>query len=759
MQVPIAMFLAGAAAVFIAAPVRAQWQPADPRLLTAWAKEVSPDNVHPEYPRPQMVRESWLNLNGLWEYAVRPRNDDWDRKADGRILVPFPIESALSGVNRRVSAAERLWYRRAFTLPDDWKGQRLLLNFEAVDWEARVWVNGHEVGGHRGGYSPFALDITAALRPQGGEQEIVVAVWDPTSDGDQPRGKQINNPHGIWYTPTTGIWATVWIEPAAMDGYIRSVKITPDYDGRAVSFEADVVGAPAGWDVQVAAREPGRETPVVTGSEKAGRAVTLVHPRFEPWTPDTPKLYDATVTLRHNGRVMDVVETYFGLRKIEVKADHEGINRLMLNNQALFQYGPLDQGFWPDGLYTAPTDAALRYDLEITKKYGFNMVRKHVKVEPRRWYYWCDKLGLLVWQDMPSGDRYIGPADPDIERIAQSAEQFETELKEVIDTLHNHPSIVMWVPFNEGWGQYDTPRITQWVKEYDPTRLVNNTSGWADRAVGDVHDVHVYPGPGMPPVEPTRAAVLGEFGGLGLPLEGHTWQDKENWGYQNFPDPKALTDAYVKLLFRMRPLIGQGLSAAVYTQTTDVEIEVNGLMTYDRAVLKIDPDRALEAARKLHLPPPRVQVVIPSARERAATWRYTTTQPAGEWFSPGFDDSAWQAGPGGFGKAGTPGAVIGTPWESEHLWLRREVEFSPDVDLENLHFLIHHDEEAEIHINGRKVARIEGYTTNYIMEPLSPEARAAIKPGQKNLIAVYCHNAFGGQFIDLGFVTLEETAP
>ncbi len=588
------------------------WQPAQGPLMTRWAKEVSPDKVHPEYPRPQMVREKWENLNGLWNYAITARDAARPVAWDGQILVPFPIESALSGVMKRVNENERLWYRRTFRRPDGWKNQRVLLHFGAVDWQTTVWVNGTEVGQHTGGYDAFSFDITDALQPDG-EQEIVVAVWDPTDAGWQPRGKQVRKPGGIWYTPTTGIWQTVWLEPVA-PAHFRRIRLTPDVDASSVTVEANALGTGARAAVKVeildgtrVIREAVVEQMVATASlpPQLVPRITLPVPDPKLWSPDSPHLYGLRLTLLENDQPVDRVESYFGLRKIAVAKDAHGINRLFLNNQPLFQFGPLDQGFWPDGLYTAPTDEALRYDIEMTKKLGFNLCRKHVKIEPARWYYWADRLGLLVWQDMPSGDRYIGSRDPDITRSPESAANFERELRAMVDGLYHHPSIVMWVPYNEGWGQWDTCRIVDLIRSWDPTRLVNNASGWTDRRCGDVHDIHRYPGPAVPPLEETRAAVLGEFGGLGLPLKGHTWQDEKNWGYRSFNSVEELTDAYVSLIRQLHTLTGeQGLAAAVYTQTTDVEIEVNGLMTYDRAVVKMDQAAITAANRSVYTPPP-----------------------------------------------------------------------------------------------------------------------------------------------------------
>jgi beta-galactosidase/beta-glucuronidase len=567
------------------------WQAAQGPLQTRWAKEVSPENAHPEYPRPQLVRKEWLNLNGVWAFEMTTNNAQ-PTVFPQQILVPFPVESALSGVMKPVSENTRLWYRRTFDIPHAWFGRRILLNFGAVDFETTVFVNGKHVGKHRGGYDGFSFDITDNLLPLG-ENELVVSVWDPTDSGTQPRGKQVRKPNGIWYTSTSGIWQTVWLEPVGA-AHITALGITPDIDRSEVAIAARTTAPLGRFTVEATVRDDagGRWTVRAPLSEK------LIVPikKLRLWSPETPYLYSLSVTLKLGSRTIDQVQSYVGMRKTSLGKDAKGFTRLMLNNRPYFQFGPLDQGFWPDGLYTAPTDAALRYDIEMTKKLGFNLARKHVKVEPDRWYYWCDKLGLLVWQDMPSGDKYIGGKDPDIQRSAESASEFEDELTALVHGRGSHPCIVMWVPYNEGWGQWDTPRIVDLIKKLDPSRLVDDASGWTDRGVGDVNDMHKYPGPGAPEPEQKRASVLGEFGGLGLPVRGHTWQSEKNWGYRSFTDAEALTAAYEDLTVKLFPLIAEkGLSAAVYTQTTDVEVEVNGLMTYDREMVKMDWTRVAAA--------------------------------------------------------------------------------------------------------------------------------------------------------------------
>jgi hypothetical protein len=466
-----------------------------------------------------------------------------------------------------------------------------------------------------------------------------------------------------------------------------------------------------------------------------------------------------TVVLRD---INDVVTSYVALRKISLGKDEHGVTRLMLNNKPLFHWGPLDQGFWPDGLYTAPTDAAMKYDLEVTKQLGFNMIRKHVKVEPARWYHYCDQMGLLVWQDMPNGDKHaqwnpLGDhKGKQIERSKESAENFRAEWKEIIQDFGHFPSIVVWVPFNEAWGQFDTVGITQFTEQLDPTRLVNCASGGNDFPVGHISDLHRYPGPTIPPLEDKRAAVLGEFGGLGLPLEGHTWQTRNNWGYRSYETREALQAAYDQLIRRLRPLIGKGLSAAIYTQTTDVEIEVNGFMTYDREVIKLDPQRTAALHKTLFQPPPKEIVLVPDSRQTPQMWRYTTEKPADGWEKPEFDDGSWKEGQGGFGEPSTPNSKVGTSWKTADIWLRRTLEL-PGGKTEGLGLVIHHDEDAEVYLNGVQLFSVKGFITDYAVVPLDDKAAQSLKPG-KNVFAVHCKQTGGGQYIDVGLSRLEEQA-
>jgi hypothetical protein len=579
--------------LFLAAGARAEWKPAKGPLFTRFAADVSPEKVHPEYPRPQMVRSQWRSLNGLWDLQVTGKDEKRPERYAEQILVPFPIESALSGVGRRVKPGERLWYRRTFDVPAEWKGQRVLLHFGAVDWESVVFLNSKEIASHRGGYDPFTIDLTEHLKPEG-QQTLMVAVRDATTDGKQPVGKQALKPEGIWYTPTSGIWQTVWIEAVAQT-YIERFRVVPDLEAKGVRIRVTAAGTGKEPAVSVVALAEGKA--VAEAGGKVGEELTLAIAEPRPWTPETPFLYDLKLVLTDEKGNKDEVGSYFAIRKISVGPDEKGTTRILLNNKSVFQLGPLDQGFWPDGLYTPPTDEAMRFDIETMKKFGFNMVRKHVKVEPDRWYYHCDRLGLLVWQDMPS----LPLREPD----AESRQNFAVELERMINALSNHPSIVVWVPFNEGWGQHETERVVEQVRKLDPTRLIDNASGWTDKKVGDLLDVHTYPNPVAPKPEKKRAAVIGEYGGLGFPVAEHRWT-REGWSYSDFKTEEDLTRAYEALCDALyEQTRSPGISAAVYTQLTDVETEINGLMTYDRKVFKIDPETAA-AAHAGRTPPRRI---------------------------------------------------------------------------------------------------------------------------------------------------------
>jgi hypothetical protein len=719
------------------------WKPASGPLMTRWAKEVTPEKTLPEYPRPQMTRPDWMNLNGLWQLQKEEKDAEIEFGKDlpMQILVPFPVESALSGV---MQTGERFLYRRTFPVPEKWKGQQILLHFGAVDWEAVVFVNGNYVGEHRGGYDAFSFDITDALKSSG-EQEIVVSVFDPTDKGHQPRGKQMTKSENVFfYTSATGIWQTVWLEPVP-EVHISQLSIVPDIDKSCVTVRDTSLTNLDSLGYQMQAVVYDGKTEIARTKKKMGEELKLEIPKdkLKLWSPESPFLYDLIVTIENDGgkatEAIDEVRSYFGMRKIDLGKDENGVLRMRLNGKPYFQTGPLDQGFWPDGIYTAPTDEALRYDIEKTKELGFNMIRKHVKVEPARWYYWCDKLGMVVWQDMPSGYR-VKPED---------YRQFETELRRLVTDRFNNPSIIVWVVFNESWGQHDTERYTADVKRWDPTRLVNNASGWFDKNVGDLNDIHEYPGPMCPPPDAARAVVTGEFGGLGLKVAGHTWS-KETWGYREMNDGTELTARYCNLLRKVFDLEKtRGLSAAVYTQTTDVETECNGLMTYDREIVKVDPKKVAAANRGKV---PQIKTLVPTSQKDVQTWQYTTDKPADDWFKPEFDASQWKTGPGGFGTEKTPGTTVRTTWNSSDIWLRREVELK-DVNRDNLLISMHHDEDAEVYLNGVLAVTAEEFTKNYEDFSLPPAARASLKTG-KNTIAVHCKQTTGGQYIDLGLMEL-----
>ena len=582
--------------------VSAQWQPAGDNIKTRWASQIDVNSVLSEYPRPIMERGEWQNLNGLWDYAILPVGKQKPANFDGKILVPFAVESSLSGVQKRVGSDNELWYQREFTVPSKWKNDKVLLHFGAVDWKADVWVNGVKVGQHTGGYTPFSFDITPALAS--GNNTLVVKVWDSTDEGYQPRGKQVNKPEGIWYTPVTGIWQTVWLEPVPAT-HIENIRITPDIDKNVLDVRAMMNVCNATSKIEVKVKDGSNV--VATGQSINNQPIEITMPEnVKLWSPDSPHLYDLEITLWDGNKQLDKVDSYAAMRKYSMKRDDKGIVRLQLNNKDLFHFGPLDQGWWPDGLYTAPTDEALEYDVVKTKELGFNMIRKHVKVEPARWYTHCDRHGIIVWQDMPNGDR--GPEEwqmhryfDGVERIrsAESEANFRKEWKEIMDYLYSYPSVGVWVPFNEAWGQFKTPEIVEWTKQYDPSRLVNPASGGNHYTVGDMLDLHQYPAPKLYLYDAQRATVLGEYGGIGWANKEHLWEPDRNWGYVQFNSAKEVTDEYVKYAEQLKQLIRQGFSAAVYTQTTDVEVEVNGLMTYDRKLVKVDEERVRKVNREI----------------------------------------------------------------------------------------------------------------------------------------------------------------
>ena len=725
-----------AVALLSTAAAQATWAPKHASIETRWAREVSPSNALPDYPRPQLVRHEWQNLNGVWEFGTgeAPR---FDRK----ILVPYAMETALSGI---MEHSDRLWYRRNFTVPTGWTGKRVLLHFDAVDYESEVTINGHSLGIHKGGYEPFSYDIAPWLKPSG-PQTVTVRVFDPTEGGGQPRGKQTTHPGGIMYTPTSGIWQTVWLEPVAKAS-IESLKIVPDSRLKSVRLR---VNAPGGTSAKVVIRDAGRSLGELTVATNSEVEIPIAHPKL--WSPENPFLYDLDVRLMSGGKETDAVKSYFGMRRISL-GKVGGVTKILLNGKFTFQIGPLDQGYWPESGLTPPTESAMKNDLVTMKRLRFNMVRKHIKVEPARWYYWADRLGIMVWQDMPSPNSYIDHP-PAIDVAA-----FDKQVENVVTTHWNSPAIIMWVVFNEQQARHDTARLVSKVKALDPTRLVNRDSGGGYDAdgnegeVGDIDDVHSYPPPAAPGPSRNQALVCGEYGGLGFIVKGHTWK-KDGWGYALMPNQAELHDTYGLFTEKLKGLRDRnGLSAAVYTQITDVEIESNGLMTYDR-ILKVDP-RKIALANRFAYPVPKIVSVVPTSEAAPQAWRYTFENPGADWFARTFGDGNWPVGPGGFGHSVAPGNPLGTAWDTGDVWLRRTFRLAKltAAELSQLALRHCHDEDVEVWINGVKAFSAEGYISDYANAPLSAEAKKALVLGGDNVIAVHCRQTTGGQFVDVGLV-------
>ncbi len=729
---------------FICSPVLAEWQMKEGPLMTRWASEIDVNAPFPEYPRPQMVRQKWQNLNGIWQFQAGSASDSTPVGQDlsEEILVPFPMESAISGI---MAHHERSWYRRSFTVPADWSGNDILLHLDAIDWESEIFINGTSVSVHKGGYDPITLNITSYLNVSG-PQELIVRVYDPTDNGGYPRGKQTLYPGGIMYTAVSGIWQSVWMEPVALNG-ISNLKMVPDIDSSVLNLNVNTLIS-GSQTVDVVVRSEGQQIASISGSANSDLIIDIPNQRL--WSPDDPFLYDLEVTLNNNGSTIDHVESYFGMRKVELGREN-GILKTFLNNEFVFEMGPLDQGWWPDGLYTAPTEEALKYDIIKTKEFGYNMTRKHIKVEPARWYYWADKIGLMVWQDMPSVNSYTGSPQP------IDAPQFELELNRMIETHWNSPSIISWVVFNEWQGQHDTAYLVNMVKAKDPSRLVNQGSGGGYDNVGDIYDIHSYPAPGFPnpdePMSSTMARVCGEYGGIGYVIDGHLWNPDRATGIysstNNALEHVTRYSQYCTSLLSYK--IDKGLSGAVYTEITDVENECNGLMTYDR-IVKVS-EKAIAKANYMVIHGDAIsEVVLPTSSESTRQWRHTETTPDSEWYTTTFDDTAWPSSNGGFGTDGTPNATIGTEWNTSDIWMRTEFtlgDYTP-AQIETMIFNLFHDEDYEIYINGVLASSGTGYTTNYVVTEISAEAKAALVANATNVIAVHCHQTDGGQFIDLG---------
>ena len=600
--------------VFLSAMMSAgaiEYRALNNHLTTRWTSTVAPDKVWDEYPRPLLQRDEWKNLNGLWQYAITPKDAPIPTKWDGHILVPFCLESDLSGVVRVLDADHALWYRTQFRVPGKWKKKiehgDLQLNFGAVDWEATIWVNGQLVGHHQGGYTAFTCSMGKEVKFDE-DNEIILKVLDATDTGFQPCGKQRSQARGIWYTPVSGIWQTVWMEPVPSHPVTQVINIA---DIGHHSAQLTLCGGHQGYSAQVKVLYKGKkvtQADAAFGTENA--MLTLALPgQLHLWTPDEPSLYDLEITVKDaKGKTIDRFVSYMAMREFGTARDDQGHVRFTLNGKEIFQFGLLDQGWWPDGLYTAPSPEALYYDIDQTKSWGYNLIRKHVKVEPELWYAHCDRVGIIVWQDMPSGDYGTSPEwqrtayyrGPSSLRSKSSMDNYYREWEDIIDQFRAFPCIASWIPFNERWGQFNTWSVTAWTKQKDPTRLVNPASGGNFCCTGDVLDVHNYPHPAQAIIDPDRVNVVGEYGGIGYPVQGHTWvASDKNWGYIEFSSSKEVTDKYVEYAQMLLQLAQNGCSGAIYTQTTDCETEVNGIMTYDRKVVKMELDRFAEINRKI----------------------------------------------------------------------------------------------------------------------------------------------------------------
>ena len=735
----------------------ADWQMKQGPMMTPWSETLDPNNVLPEYPRPQMQRADWMNLNGIWDLRKGQKDEaysstfDYDKK----ILVPFPIESALSGVMEK-SDEQIYWYRRTFTLPSQMQGKHILLNFGAVDWETVVYVNGQQVGRHTGGYDPFSLDITSALKPSG-EQELAVYIYDNTGGEGQPTGKQSKNPSICWYTAVSGIWQTVWLEPVN-ETHISSLEMEPCLDRSWLSLR---IGTTVTDGVTLEAEVKDRDGNIVaTGSGTPGTVFRLTLSSVHAWSPDDPYLYDLSITAKKDGTVTDQVDSYCGMRKIEVHKDANNLPRIYLNNEQIFQMGPLDQGWWPDGLYMPASDEAFYFDIKAMKDLGCNMMRKHIKIEPARWYYWADRLGMLVWQDLPSPNLPQGHED-----FAKA--NFEAEVTRIIPAIKNAPSIVHWVVFNEGWGQFDTNRMTSLVDtkvnaltpaRFGKASLICCASGWTDSEIGDIIDLHSYPNPSCPQ-NANRAAVCGEYGGITLKVPGHIWPGGD-FQYTVVETSQDFTTFYNGLCDKIKDMYYQGLNAAVYTQLSDVEIEKNGFYTYDRRILKPHEPYTLLRNKILEcvgMPSNGtiIKPILSTAQSHHYTWRYTT-QPISSrhWSDLDYDDTQWAQGKGAFahGLNSSWEGLTGTDWNTSQIYMRRWFKLG-DITPKNiarLRFMVFHDDDVEIYINGIWAATESGCNFNYAPLDISSEALASLKVGDWNLIAIAGKQGGGQQVMDLG---------
>ena len=722
----------------------ANWRMKTANLMTQYAAKIDTANVLGEYPRPQMTRENWKNLNGIWQF--QPSSDASEAIPTGtlssKILVPFPVESAISGV---MEFHDRMWYRRTFTVPAAWAGQRILVHFGAVDYESEVYINKQSLGIHKGGYDSFTYDITPKLTGTDA-QEITVRVFDPTDNGGQPRGKQTNTKPtaGIMYTPTSGIWQTVWLEPVPQTS-ISEIKLVPNVDNSTLKLKAITSGTATGLTITGEVKDGATTVATFTGNANTDLTISVLNPKL--WSPDSPFLYDLKITLKSGTEKIDSLKSYFGMRKISM-AKVGAYQKMMLNNEFLFQMGPLDQGFWPDGLYTAPTDLAIKNDLVKTKQLGFNMIRKHIKVEPYRWYYWADKLGILIWQDMPSPNSYTN-VHPDIDTLA-----FKTELETMVKTHWNSPSIVTWVVFNENQAQHDTQALVTDVRNIDPSRIVNQASGGWYYDAGQFLDWHSYPAPACPSSN-TQILACGEYGGIGLNISNHVWNSGTTYVMvNNMTDLFNMYSSFADKLIEYKT--NNGLSAAVYTELTDVETELNGLLTYDRYMVKGSLSKYFATNQGVINKTLFMTDVLPTSLTAPRSWKYTTSQPATDWNSSTFNDASWTTANGGFGTPGIPGGNARTNWSTPDIWMRQSFKIgtlTPTM-LDSLVLNVFHDEDCEIYLNGVRTDSIKGYNTSYMTFPINDLAKNALVSNATNIISVHCHQTAGGQYIDAGISLL-----
>ena len=685
------------------------WKPVPGNIMTKWAADVTPENVWKEYPRPQMVRKDWLNLNGLWDFAISSDITNQPTKQyNKKILVPFCVESALSGIKETIRGNQQLHYRRFFSVPTNWTGKQLLLHFEAVDYETKLWVDGKFVGEHKGGYNHFHFNIAPFLN-KNTTHEISLLVWDPTNEGSQPIGKQslpeIRN--RTKYTATSGIWQTVWLEPVNNES-IESIQIIPNVDESAISLSIQQLESSLKNQVRIQVYEKGKEIVSITHALENTIKIKIPQPKL--WSPEKPFLYDLKLSVIKDGKIVDVLTSYFGMRKISMARDAAGFMRILLNNKPIYQLGPLDQGYWPDGILTPASDQALKYDIEYLKSIGANMDRMHMKVQPERWYYHCDQLGILVWQDMVSPTKFSDSLN------SKKMLPVELEHEKMLEQLYNHPSIIQWVLFNESWGQYDTERLTAEIKKKDPSRLITNASGWNDMQVGDIRDFHDYticPAIAMVPKTYQRAMVLGEAGGIDLLIKEHLWTPnlapnvKTDWSIDfkkgSVNSVSEFEEKYNYLFNNILLLKNHGLNAVVYTQISDVEDEISGWMTYDRKITKLPASQYAAIHKKFYEPLLIGKFIIPLSTDQPQQWNYRFKEPANDWYKAN-DLQDFLKGAGPFSMPVVNNSTINTKLNQSVLFLQKDFQLN-SIPLK-LSVLAVNNGIADIYINGVYVMQL-----------------------------------------------------